>query len=169
MNCWRRFRSPRIGAIALTLLPLWGSPPARSQDLSAAAVTHAPILIACGLCDTRWEAPTNLTSAVFANTGPRLHHSTRPNVRRDPFQELAFRDNEPLVNRLRRIQAVALVTVWDTTSATLYLGVNRDGEPGLHLRQKKYDRGTLAPANRTIFSDITPWRAAMLAGQPRFR
>ena len=89
--------------------------------------------------------------------------------RLDGFRDLTFKDNQPLVNRLRRIQALALVTVWDSTSATLYVGVNRDGEPGLHLRQKKQDRGTLAPANRTLFSDVTPWRAALLASQSRAR
>lgn len=83
------------------------------------------------------------------------------------LRELKFRDNQPLVNRLKRIQAVPFVTVWDSTAATLYVGVNRDGEPGLHLRQKKYDRGTLTPANRTLFSDVTPWRAIRLASQQR--
>lgn len=85
----------------------------------------------------------------------------------DALRELTFRDNQPLVNRLKRIQAVSLVTVWDSTAATLYLGVNRDGEPGLHLRQKKHDRGTLAPVSRTLFSDVTPWRAIRLASRPR--
>jgi hypothetical protein len=128
--------------------------------------------MACALCGTRWQAHALSASVDFAKKSPE-RGAARPTglVTRqlDPFRGLSFRDNEPLVNRLKRIQAVALVTVWDSTSATLYFGVNRDGEPGLHLRQKKYDRGTLAPVNRTLFSDITPWRAAMLASQPRLR
>jgi hypothetical protein len=62
---------------------------------------------------------------------------------------LQFRDNQPLVNRLRRIQAWPLLTIWDSTAATLYVGVNRDGEPGVHLRQKRKDRG-LAPRSRFV-------------------
>ena len=57
------------------------------------------------------------------------------------FGTLQFRDNQPLVNRLKRIQAWPLLTIWDSGAATLYVGVNRDGEPGVHLRQKRKDRG----------------------------
>jgi hypothetical protein len=63
---------------------------------------------------------------------------------------LQFRDNQPLVNRLKRIQAWSLLTIWDSTAATLYVGVNRDGEPGVHLRQKRKDRGSLAPRSRFV-------------------
>ena len=62
----------------------------------------------------------------------------------NPLAQLRFRDQQPLVNRLRRLQAVPFVTVWDSRDATLYVGVNRDGETGLHLRQKRDDRGVLA-------------------------
>lgn len=185
MNCWRRYRLPkiglpRIGVAALALLSLCGSPVARSQDLSPPAATSTAIVMACALCGTRWQAHAltapSAPSMDFTKKRPEsgtAGNTARPNAQVTPgldaFRDLSFRDNEPLVNRLKRIQAVAFVTVWDSTSATLYVGVNRDGEPGLHLRQKKYDRGTLAPVKRTLFSDITPWRAAMLASQPRLR
>ncbi len=63
---------------------------------------------------------------------------------------LQFRDNQPLVNRLKRIQAWPLLTIWDSTAATLYVGVNRDGEPGVHLRQKRKDRGDLATRSHFV-------------------
>jgi hypothetical protein len=66
------------------------------------------------------------------------------------LRTLQFRDNEPLVNRLKRVQAWPLLTIWDSTSSTLYLGVNRDGEPGVHLRQKRQDRGALVPRGRFV-------------------
>ena len=49
-----------------------------------------------------------------------------------------------MVNRLQRVQAIPFVTLWDSTGATLYVGVNRHGDPGLHFRQKRDDRGTRA-------------------------
>ena len=58
--------------------------------------------------------------------------------------------NQPLVNRLKRIQAWPLLTIWDSGAATLYVGVNRHGEPGVHLRQKRKDRGSLAPRGRFV-------------------
>lgn len=66
------------------------------------------------------------------------------------LRTLQFRDNEPLVNRLRRVQAWPLLTIWDSTRSTLYLGVNREGEPGVHLRQKRQDRGALVPRGRFV-------------------
>jgi len=62
----------------------------------------------------------------------------------NPFAQLRFRDQQPLVNRLRRLQALPFVTLWDSRAATIYVGVNRDGETGLHLRQKLDDRGSRA-------------------------
>jgi hypothetical protein len=182
MNCWRRFRALRIGAACLALLPVCDLTIAQTRDLPHAPLTLiAPIAMDCTLCGTRWQ-PSALVgaSAPSASNIPvqrreRLRAGSEaplktPGARGlDELRQLKFRDNQPLVNRLKRIQSVALLTVWDSRSATLYVGVNRDGEPGLHLRQKKYDRGTLAPANRTLFSDVTPWRAAALAGQSRMR
>jgi hypothetical protein len=176
---WRRFRTLKAGAASLALLPLCGSPIAHARDVSRPA-TSPPIVIACALCGTHWQAPPLKAAPTFASSaaaqGKRAPSSSDTGSttaeaprRLDGLRELAFRDNAPLVNRLKRIQAVAFLTVWDSASATLYVGVNRDGEPGLHLRQKKYDRGTLAPVNRTLFSDISPWRAARLAGQPARR
>jgi hypothetical protein len=66
------------------------------------------------------------------------------------LRTLQFRDNEPLVNRLKRVQAWPLLTIWDSTTSTLYLGVNREGEPGVHLRQKRQDRGALVPRGRFV-------------------
>ena len=117
------------------------------------------LLALLALCASATAQTRDLAPPAFATT---------PLAVAVAFRDVTFRDHQPLVNRLKRIQAVALVTVWDSTSATLYLGVNRDGEPGLHLRQKKHDRGTLAPAHRTLFSDVTPWRATIrLASQSR--
>lgn len=62
----------------------------------------------------------------------------------NPFADLRFRDREPLVNRLTGLQAVPLITLWDSREATVYVGVNRKGKAGLHLRQKTDDRGDRA-------------------------
>lgn len=58
--------------------------------------------------------------------------------------DLPFRDREPLINRLKSIQALPFVTLWDSGEATVYVGVDRRGRAGLHLRQKRDDRGTAA-------------------------
>lgn len=170
-----RFRVP-IAVFAL--LAMNTAAFSQTRELTQPAlVSVAAIAIACTHCGTRWEAAPVAAPRGFAKRDPLTRcrsatgsHTCAPTPRGvDPFGDLAFRDHQPLVHRLRRIQAVALVTVWDSTSATLYVGVNRDGEPGLHLRQKKHDRGTLAPVNRTLFSDVTPWRAIRLASQSRAR
>jgi hypothetical protein len=160
------------------LLPICGSAIAQTRDSQPALAAPTMRALACTHCGTEWQAPPlalppDVTADVIVEgcAGRDARGCRLAGRRPDPLGELAFRDYQPLVNRLKRIQAVALVTVWDSTSATLYVGVNRDGEPGLHLRQKKHDRGTLAPANRTLFSDVTPWRALRLASQaaPRNR
>jgi hypothetical protein len=168
MNGRRRFRLLRIGALAL--LSLSGHAVAQTRDPAPAFVATPAFSVACIACETRWPE-SNVAALPPASDAPGSFRERRLRVseerRPELLKGLTFRDNQPLVNRLKRIQAVAVLTVWDSTSATLYLGVNRDGEPGLHLRQKKHDRGTLAPANRTLFSDVTPWRAIRLASQSR--
>lgn len=57
--------------------------------------------------------------------------------------DLPFRDREPLVNRLRSIQALPFFTLWDSSGATLYVGIDRKGSPGLHLRQKGHSEGAV--------------------------
>jgi hypothetical protein len=55
------------------------------------------------------------------------------------LSDLPFRDQEPFVNRLRDIRALPFLTLWNSTGATLYVGIDRKGNPGLHLRQKGRD------------------------------
>jgi hypothetical protein len=165
-----RFRVPRFTALAL--LATSATAIAQTRELTPPTpMKVAAIAIACTHCGTRWEAPPVANPREPGDHGTLAGRRPTPDARPlrgfDPFRDLDFRDHQPLVHRLRRIQAVAFVTVWDSTSATLYVGVNRDGEPGLHLRQKKHDRGTLAPASRTLFSEVTPWRAIRLASQSR--
>jgi len=69
----------------------------------------------------------------LASGAPVSHETSFPNA----LQDLPFRDREPLINRLRALRALPIVTLWDSRQATVYVGVNRDGEPGLHLRQKR--------------------------------
>jgi hypothetical protein len=173
MNGWRRFRAPRIAALAL--VPMCASASAQTREFAPAMPpTTSVAMVSCTQCGTRWQiaplvAPPTLRiePCERSTTAPGTPSCSSPLQRTAALRELTFRDNQPLVNRLKRIQALPLVTVWDSTAATLYVGVNRDGEPGLHLRQKKYDRGTLTPARRTLFSDVTPWRAIRLASQQR--
>jgi hypothetical protein len=87
-----------------------------------------------------------------------------------PLAALQFRDNQPLINRLKRVQAWPLLTLWDSSAATLYVGLDKHGEPGVHLRQKRSDRGTVLPRSRlvliaspdapseTVTSEVTPAR-----------
>ena len=169
----RRFRAARIAALAL--LPMCASAIGQTREFAPATLpTASAALVVCTHCEARWQtaprvalqAPV-LEPCEWSAAAHGVPSCALQSRRMDALRELTFRDNQPLVNRLKRIQAVSLVTVWDSTAATLYLGVNRDGEPGLHLRQKKHDRGTLAPASRTLFSDVTPWRAIRLASQQR--
>ena len=120
MNGWRRFRAPRIAALAL--LPMCVSAIAQTREFAPPTLaTTSAAVVSCTQCGTRWPiAPMDAVA------------SPPPPQRMAALRELKFRDNQPLVNRLKRIQAVPLVTVWDSTAATLYVGVNRDGEPGLH-------------------------------------
>lgn len=142
--------------------------------------------LACTVCDFRsaldllLKPPANLrsdfatvqTSDVEApDVGPvrtgTSWTSTTPG-RVAPLAALQFRDNEPLINRLKRVQAWPLLTLWDSSAATLYLGVDKQGEPGVHLRQKRSDRGTVLPRSRlvliaspdapsqTVTSEVTP-------------
>ena len=149
---------------ALALLATSATAIAQDLEVTQPALVNGALAITCTHCGTRWEAPLVATPRAAVD---RATFPGRGSRGVDPFRDLQFRDHQPLVHRLRRIQAVAFVTVWDSASATLYVGVNRDGEPGLHLRQKKHDRGTLAPASRTLFSDVTPWQAIRLASQSR--
>lgn len=51
--------------------------------------------------------------------------------------ELTFRDHNALALRLRKLQELSLLTLWENKSAKLYLGVSRDGVAGINLRQKR--------------------------------
>lgn len=82
----------------------------------------------------------------------RAETSRTPN----PFANLRFRDQEPLVNRLRRLQALPFVTLWDSREATVYVGVDRRGKAGLHLRQKRDDRGVRAAQTLAAPEDERP-------------
>jgi hypothetical protein len=173
MNGWRRFRAPRIAALAL--LPMCASAIAQTGEFAPPTLaTTSAAMVSCTECGTRRQiaplvalASPGIETCERSAIAPVVLSCSSPLQRMAALRELKFRDNQPLVNRLKRIQAVPLVTVWDSTAATLYVGVNRDGEPGLHLRQKKYDRGTLTPASRTLFSDVTQWRAIRLASRQR--
>lgn len=144
-----------------------GHAAARAPAKPAAARAH------CTACGVRgqlppWSAPQLSAAAVYglalACPAPPPAEIPEPgpireSKRQTAIRDLAFRDNQPLINRLKRLQALPFVTVWDSTAATVYVGMNRDGEPGVHLRQKKHDRGTLLPAGRTLFVDNTSGRS----------
>ena len=82
---------------------------------------------------------TKLSRDVAARTAEASKPLPEP---ANPLAVLRYRDQQPLVNRLRHLQALPVLTLWDSGVATLYVGVNRDGDPGLHLRQKRDDRGS---------------------------
>ncbi len=163
---------PVVSAIALALLPPWAcalEPPAPSEPVGETRVPQQsiarPLKVAdlpCALCEVlpvkELVPPPTANARVERETYPLLQperiefaapagddsRSARA------LSTLQFRDNQPLVNRLKRIQAWPLLTIWDSSAATLYVGVNRDGEPGVHLRQKRKDRGDLAPSSRFV-------------------
>lgn len=68
----------------------------------------------------------------------------RSRVDRARLPNLPFRDRQPLINRLKSIQALPFVTLWDSGEAAVYIGVNHRGQPGLHLQQKLSDSVTAA-------------------------
>jgi hypothetical protein len=164
--------TPVLSAIALTVL--WGS--ASAGDFPSAAdlerestgrlqsrhsLEHATLL--CPLCELKIEQDPSASRSTEP-LPPRSYALLKPapnlalvNIGRDSsdfrdFGGLQFRDNQPLVNRLKRVQAWPLFTIWDSRAATLYVGLNRDGEPGVHLRQKRQDRGSLVPSNRVLIA-----------------
>jgi hypothetical protein len=167
-----RNRRPVFSAIVLALLPPWAcaldppTPPETTPEPRAVEQSGGHKLevadLACALCELKPAkdlAPLPTTNARMERAADPLSQPERaefsaadvddsPSAR--ALSTLQFRDNQPLVNRLQRIQAWPLLTLWDSTAATLYVGVNRDGEPGVHLRQKRKDRGSLAPRSRFV-------------------
>lgn len=168
----QRTITPALSAIALTLL--LGSASARDFPSTAepareSSKAQQPLRqlegaeLVCALCELKIEQGHSTPSST---NSPRDHSylllKPEPgfalvNIGGDSrsaraFGALQFRDNQPLVNRLKRVQAWPLFTIWDSRAATLYVGVNRDGEPGVHLRQKRQDRGSLVPPNRVLIA-----------------
>lgn len=172
MSRQHRTRRPVLSALALALLPPWAcalEPPTAGEPtretrvpqqspVRQLEVAHLPCT-PCELKPAKELAPPPAASAwVARNTYPLLQPEriefAAPVVEDSrsarALSTLQFRDNQPLVNRLKRIQAWPLLTIWDSSAATLYVGVNRDGEPGVHLRQKRKDRGDLATRSHFV-------------------
>ena len=167
-----RTRLPVFSVFALALLPLWAcaleAPAPAETRLETRALQQSVVRqlefadLLCTLCQPKLAA--QLASPGNTNARVELSPYKRPQSERAKFASAAvddsrsarafgtlqFRDNQPLVNRLKRIQAWPLLTIWDSGAATLYVGVNRHGEPGVHLRQKRKDRGSLAPRGRFV-------------------
>jgi hypothetical protein len=168
----QRTVTPVLSAVALTLL----SGSATARDFPAAAEleresSSTPQLIRqfkgaellCALCELKvredgspppgMNTPMDRSYALLkAESGWPLISAGGDSRSARAFGGLQFRDNQPLVNRLKRVQSWPLFTIWDSRAATLYVGVNRDGEPGVHLRQKRHDRGSLVPPNRVLIA-----------------
>lgn len=97
-----------------------------------------PLDLNVGTAQSTWPASPPTIGVAPRSSAPVL--PATPN----PFAHLRFRDQEPLINRLRRLQALPFLTLWDSGEATVYVGVDRRGKAGLHLRQKRDDRGVRA-------------------------
>jgi hypothetical protein len=185
-----------VPAAILGVLPLcafaFDPPPQVQRSPEPAAVApSAPspnslAELACTVCDFRpaldllLKPPPNLQAESAAvqtgdveapEVGPVAMGTSWMSKSPDrvaPLAALQFRDNEPLINRLKRVQAWPLLTLWDSSAATLYVGLDKHGEPGVHLRQKRSDRGTVLPRGRlvliaspdapseTVTSEVTP-------------
>ena len=169
-----RHKLPLLSALAAGLLPVCAlaiDPPTgngRSLETAlttSAAETSRPQLIRasdlpCLGCE--WKpalehlppTPVNLGAkpAPSANTGGAEAWSSiaTASPRAISLRTLPFQDNEPLINRLKRVQAWPLLTIWDSSAATLYVGLDKRGEPGVHLRQKRGDRGSLLAPGRFV-------------------
>ena len=143
----------------------------RSRGLNPKSPWTLGFALVCGACGA--DEALRVSAAELAATIPVIpepwrastplagtaHESATAPVTTpvNPLGQLRFRDQQPLVNRLRRLQAVPFVTVWDSRDATVYVGVNRDGETGLHLRQKRDDRGSRS--RKALLTDPDPLRA----------
>jgi hypothetical protein len=164
---------PLMSAVMLGVLPLCAfafEPPAPNEPIPAATALarSAPApdtlsALACTVCDFRptldllLKPPASLhaefvesaTSDIESRDALPQHLGTSLGAaspsRVESLATLQFRDNEPLINRLKRVQAWPLLTLWDSSAATLYLGLDKHGEPGVHLRQKRSDRGSVLP------------------------
>ena len=164
-----RLTSPRSGSVRSDV---------RSRGLNPKSSWALGFALVCGTCgaDETLRVPAAELAATIpvipepwraspALAGFATHEpATAPvNAPVNPLGQLRFRDQQPLVNRLRRLQAVPFVTVWDSRDATVYVGVNRDGETGLHLRQKRDDRGSRA--RKVLLADPDPLRAPTSAAR----
>jgi len=62
-----------------------------------------------------------------------------PDLRNSPAAAtpgLEFKDHEDYVGRVRSLRALSLVRLWDSRNMSLFLGVDRHGVYGLHLRRE---------------------------------
>lgn len=176
-----RHSLPLMSAVLLGVLPLRAfafDPPAHSERIPRPTAVARPAPspdqlaeLACTVCDFRptldllLKPPPSLradlaaagTTAGDAADVAALRLSNSPS-RVASLATLQFRDNEPLINRLKRIQAWPLLTLWDSSAATVYLGLDKHGEPGVHLRQKRSDRGSVMPRSRFVLmtSPVAP-------------
>jgi len=156
--------------LGVPLSALAFDPPTRSERTSTtpAVAQSAPrpdtlTDLACTVCDFRptldllLKPPANLRAGLSPAVSTEVEAAER-----SPFSAnaaanrvaalttLQFRDNQPLINRLKRAQAWPLLTFWDSSAATLYLGLDKNGEPGVHLRQKRSDRGSVMPRGHLV-------------------
>ena len=168
-----RHNLPLLSAVLLGIAPLCAfafDPPTRgdripeSQPVAQSSPRPDKLAdLACTVCDFTptldllLKSPANLHAGFNAVTATELDvpemSSVSSSLSANRFAALAtlqFRDNEPLINRLKRAQAWPLLTFWDSSVATLYLGLDKRGEPGLHLRQKPSDRGSVMPRSRFV-------------------
>ncbi len=71
----------------------------------------------------------------FSTLGPRARHSVVAHADSSEDLSIAHRDNS-LLGRLSRVKSVSLVTFLETGKTRVFLGVNRDGRPGIHFNSR---------------------------------
>lgn len=100
-----------------------------------------PALLAAALCTASLAAVAD--PAANLRTDPALvaaSHVTLPGADADTspaaLRQLRFKDSGAPKQWLGGLRRLSLVTFWQGRNASLFLGVNRNGQPGLHLQRR---------------------------------
>ena len=98
-------------------------------------------VLAATLCATSLAAVAD--PAANLRTDPALVAASSGMLRGDGYdaspaalRQLRFKDSDAPKQWLGGLRRLSLVTFWQGRNASLFLGVNRNGRPGLHLQRR---------------------------------
>lgn len=107
------------------------------QALLAAALCTASLAAVADPAANLRTDPA-LVAAASANSAP-VDTDTSPAA----LRQLRFKENDTPKRWLGGLRRLSLVTFWQGRHASVFLGVNRNGQPGLHLQRRDPDETEL--------------------------